>query len=63
MEPLCVVQPSTWPADLQEWGRKVAKTIPLVDLIPAPPSGYFGKSDTSGYYLQKAVEAARRYWN
>ena len=59
---LCVVQPSTWPQDLQEWGQAVAKTIPWVDPFPEPPAGYFGNSDLDRYYLQQAVKAARRYW-
>lgn len=59
---LCVVQPSTWPENLQEWGKAVAKTIPWVDPFPEPPVGYFGNSDTDRYYLQQAVKAARRYW-
>jgi len=59
---LCVVQPSTWPADLQEWGQKVAKTIPHVDPFPQPPAGYFDDSELDRYYLRRAVESARSYW-
>lgn len=63
MEPICVVQPSTWPKDLQEWGMKVAKTIPHVDPFPEPPKGYFDDTPEDRYYLHKAINAARNYWN
>jgi hypothetical protein len=60
---LCVCTPSTWPADLQDWGQKVAKTVPYVDPVPQPPAGYFTDTELDRYYLREAVVAARRYWS
>lgn len=59
---LCVSTPSYWPANLQEWGQKVAKMVLWVDPFPEVPAGYFGNTDLDRYYLQQAIKAARRYW-
>ena len=62
IELICVVQPLTWPTELQEWGKRVAKTTPHVDPFPEPPVGYFDDSPNDRYHLHEAIYAARLIW-